>query len=256
MPANTIGNIRPVTHPYAPDNSLAIMQPYFFPYLGYFQLIALADRGVIFDTAQYSRKSWMNRNRILDGKGGWRYINVPVNSTLGTSIQATTVIDHKAALRRILDQLELYRGKAPFYRQVTALLQHTFSAVKDKGLAELNSQSLVVVCDYLGLNFGWTSLSAMDLQLPPITHPGQWALEISAKLGARRYINAPGGRGIFVAHEWQECGIELRFLDLSPFTYSTAPYAFIENLSILDVLMWNEPSAVTTYIREQTRIAS
>lgn len=255
MHVDQIGNTQQASDTPGMSNTLGIMQPYFFPYLGYFQLIASVERGVIFDTAQYGRKSWMNRNRILDSKGGWQYINVPVNTTLGTSIQATTVIDHKAALQRILGQLELYRGKAPFYQAVVELVRGAFGAVTGDGIGELNSQSLKVVCDYLGLNFGWTPHSTMDLQLPPIEHPGQWALEISSKLGARRYINAPGGREIFVASEWEERGIELRFLDLSTFVYATEPYPFIENLSILDVLMWNEPGQVTQYIREQTRVA-
>ncbi len=236
-------------------NTLGIMQPYFFPYLGYFQLIAAVERGVIFDTAQYVRKSWMNRNRILDGKGGWQYINVPVSTTLGTSIKATTVIDHSTALQRILGQLEHYRGKAPFYQEVRELVRQAFASVTSKGIGDLNTQSLKVVCDYLGLTFGWTPHSAMNLELPPITHPGQWALEISTRLGARQYINAPGGRDIFVASEWEERGIELRFLDLSTFIYPTEPYAMIENLSIIDVLMWNEPEMVTAYIHENTRIS-
>lgn len=236
--------------------SLGIMQPYFFPYLGYFQLIASVERGVVFDTVQYTRKSWMNRNRILDGKGGWQYINVPVSTTLGTSIQATQVIDHDAALKRILGQLEHYRHKAPFYQQVRELVNMTFASVQGRGIGDLNVSSLKVVCDYLGLPFDWTLCSAMDLQLPPIEHAGQWALEISSQLGARQYINAPGGREIFVASEWQEREIELLFLDLSTFVYPVAPYDFIGNLSILDVLMWNEPGAVLSYMREQTRLAS
>ncbi|MDB6143149.1 MAG: hypothetical protein JWP80_2193 [Pseudomonas sp.] len=238
------------------NNSLGIMQPYFFPYLGYFQLIASVDRGVIFDTAQYVRKSWMNRNRMLDGKGGWQYINVPVSTTLGTSIQATIVIDHAAALQRILGQLEHYRGKAPFYQQVREVVRSAFASVTDSGIGDLNTQSLKAVCDYLGLAFGWTPLSAMDLQLPSIEHPGQWALEISSQLGAHRYINAPGGREIFVASEWEERDIELLFLDLSTFVYDTKPYDFIDNLSILDVLMWNAPEDITAYIRGNTRLTS
>ncbi|HEX8596829.1 MAG TPA: WbqC family protein [Pseudomonas sp.] len=237
------------------NNTLAIMQPYFFPYLGYFQLIASVERGVIFDTAQYSRKSWMNRNRILDGKGGWQYINVPVSTTLGTSIQATTVMDSAGALQRILSQMDHYRGKAPFYRKVKELVRSAFGSVTSNGIGDLNTQSLKAACDYLSLPFGWKPHSAMDLQLPPIHHPGQWALEISSKLGASRYINAPGGRAIFVASEWEARGIELRFLDLSTFVYDTAPYEFIGNLSILDVLMWNPPGDVTAYIRDNTRLA-
>lgn len=231
------------------------MQPYLFPYLGYFQLISAVEQGVIFDTAQYCRKSWMNRNRILDTKGGWQYFNVPVNTTLGTSIQAATVIDHSSARQRILGQLEHYRGKAPFYSTVCELVSLTFSSVTGPGIGDLSTQSLKTVCEYLRMPFDWTPHSAMDLQLPAINHPGQWALEISSKLGAGRYINAPGGREIFVASEWQERGIELLFLDLSSFAYDTGPYQFVENLSILDVLMWNKPEQVSAYIRDNTRLA-
>ena len=238
------------------DSTLGVMQPYFFPYLGYFQLIASVKRGVIFDTAQYCRKSWMNRNRILDGKGGWQYISVPVSASLGTSIQSTKVIDPPAALQRILGQLEHYRGKAPFYRPVRELARTAFASLTDGGLGELNTQTIRAACDYMGLNFSWTPYSEMDLHLPPIQHPGQWALEISSKLGASSYINASGGRDIFVANEWQQRGIELRFMDLSTYAYNTLPYAFIANLSILDVLMWNPPGDVITYMRENTRTAS
>jgi WbqC-like protein family len=238
------------------NHSLGIMQPYFFPYLGYFQLIASVDRGVIFDTAQYVRKSWMNRNRVLDGRGGWQYVNVPVSSTLGTSIQAATVVDHAVALRRILGQLEHYRGVAPFYPEVRELITATFASVTENGIGDLNTQSLKAVCDYLSLAFDWTPLSAIDLPLPSIEHPGQWALEISTQLGAHRYINAPGGREIFVASEWEERDIELLFLDVSTLIYDTEPYDFIENLSILDVLMWNAPEDVMAYIRGNTKLTN
>ncbi|WP_341963553.1 WbqC family protein [Pseudomonas sp. RC10] len=236
-------------------STLGIMQPYFFPYLGYFQLIASVERGVIFDTAQYGRKSWMNRNRILDGKGGWQYIQVPVSTTLGSSIQATTVIDHRAAQQRILGQLGIYRGKAPFYRRVTELIPAVFDSVTGNSISDLNTRSLQVACDYIGLRFDWTPHSALNLELPPIEHPGQWALEISSQMGARRYINSPGGRDIFVPDEWQQREIELRFLDLSTFVYPTGALPYVGNLSILDVLMWNEPGDVARYIREHTRVA-
>jgi hypothetical protein len=235
-------------------NTLAIMQPYFFPYLGYFQLIAAAERGVIFDTAQYGRKTWMNRNRVLDGRGGWQYVNVPVSSSLGMSIQETTVIDPESALRRIIGQLNHYRGNAPFFTSVIDLVRHTFHASTVGSLGDLNTRSLQFTCDYLGLPFNWTPISKMTLDLPPIDHAGRWALEISSALDARHYINAPGGREIFTPEEWQERDIELLFLDPVTFVYDTPPHSFVENLSILDVLMWNAPETVLGFIREKTRL--
>lgn len=234
--------------------TLGIMQPYFFPYLGYFQLIASVEQGILFDVVDYQRKSWMNRNRMLDTKGGWQYISVPVSLDAGQLIEHARVLDAPAALRRIEGQLGHYRGKAPFFSEALKVLKRAFALCQSDRLTELNARSLQSACDYLGMDFTWTVCSALQLPLPPIEHAGQWALEISSLQRARRYINAPGGREIFRPDEWLERDIELRFLDLTPLTYSTGPYPFIENLSILDVLMWNPPHKVTAFIHEQTRV--
>ncbi|MBX8605727.1 WbqC family protein [Pseudomonas cichorii] len=232
--------------------TLGIMQPYFFPYLGYFQLIASVERGILFDIVKYKRKSWMNRNRMLDDKGGWQYITVPVKSRDGILIKDTMVIDHAGSLSHIRGQLEHYRSKAPFFKQTLQLIDQTFNSTRSASIGDLNASSLKVVCDYLGMEFNWTSCSDMQLELPPIEHAGQWALEISSLMGARRYINAPGGREILIPSEWHDRQIELRFLKPSPLIYPTAHYTFVENLSILDLLMWNEPGAITEYIRYNT----
>ncbi|MBX8483722.1 WbqC family protein [Pseudomonas cichorii] len=232
--------------------TLGIMQPYFFPYLGYFQLIALVEQGILFDIVKYKRKSWMNRNRMLDNKGGWHYITVPVKSSDGMLIKDAMVIDHAGSLRHIRGQLEHYRGKAPFFKQTLQLIDLTFNSTRSASIGDLSASSLKVVCDYLGMAFNWTVCSDMHLELPPIEHAGQWALEISSLMGARRYINAPGGREILIPREWHEREIDLRFLQPSVFRYPTGPYTFVENLSILDVLMWNEPRAIMEYIRCNT----
>ncbi|GFM79452.1 hypothetical protein PSCICN_01440 [Pseudomonas cichorii] len=233
-------------------NTLGIMQPYFFPYLGYFQLIASVEQGILFDIVKYKRKSWMNRNRMLDAKGGWQYITVPVKTSDGMLIKDVMVIDHASTLKRIRGQLEHYHGKAPFFQQTLQLIDLTLNPARSNSIGDLNALSMKVVCDYLDMEFNWTPCSAMQLELPTIEHPGQWALEISSLLGARRYINAPGGREIFIPGEWHERQIELRFLQPSVLKYPTGPYTFVENLSILDVLMWNEPGAITEYIRYNT----
>ncbi|MCJ8176695.1 WbqC family protein [Pseudomonas viridiflava] len=234
--------------------TLGIMQPYFFPYIGYFQLIAAVERGLVFDIVKYKRKSWMNRNRVLDGYGGWQYIKVPVSARDGTLIKDATITDCSAAHTRIRNQLEHYRCKAPYFRQVMQLIDLTFDSPDITHISDLNTRSLKVVCDYLGLPFNWKTCSEMKFDLPVIEHAGQWALEISTLMEARQYINATGGRDIFVSGEWQERGIELRFLEPSSLSYNVvAPFDFIENLSILDVLMWNDPETVLAYIRNETR---
>ncbi|POR72070.1 WbqC family protein [Pseudomonas syringae] len=234
------------------NETLGIMQPYFFPYIGYFQLIAAVQRGLVFDIVKYKRKSWMNRNRVLGSKGDWQYINVPVCVSEGALIKDATIIDLACAHRRIKNPLEHYRSQAPYFRETLQVVEQTFGTPATH-LCELNTRALKVVCEYLGMSFNWESCAAMNLDLPPIEHAGQWALEISTVLGARQYINATGGREIFIPGEWQERGIELRFLEPASFSYSTGPLNFVENLSIIDVLMWNAPETVLAYLHNETR---
>lgn len=227
---------------------LGVMQPYFFPYLGHFQLIMATDRWVVFDLVRYNRKSWMNRNRILHPTDGWQYVSVPVNGPQDQLVSAVTMVDPDAALRRIQGQLEHYRGKAPYFHVVRDLVDAAFARTKGGKLRDLNIQTLSVVCEFLDIRFDWCIGSELDLDLSGVQHAGQWALEIADALNCVRYINPPGGRDIFRVDEWTAKGIELRFINPPVFQYPTGPYEYIENLSILDVLMWNRREAVREFI--------
>jgi hypothetical protein len=235
---------------------LGIMQPYFFPYLGYYQLMMAVDRWIVFDIVKYAHRSWMNRNRVLHPTTGWQYVGVPVHAKRDTRIDAVAVVDRRAAQERILGQLDHYRGKAPHFRAVRDLVRQTFASATTGKLRDLNVQSLLAVCDYLGTPFDWSNCSEMELSLPVIEHPGQWALEISKAVGARRYVNRPGGRPIFRPKEWETAGIELCFLEPPTFRYPTGPYNFEADLSILDVLMWNDPAAVIQHMKSTLSISA
>jgi hypothetical protein len=229
---------------------LGIMQPYFFPYLGYFELIARTGKWVIFDVVQYTTRSWMNRNRILHPTKGWQYVGVPIQKARrGTLIQDILIKDLTATKDRILAQIDHYRRHAPFFRDVVQLISNAFSSVKSNKLVDLNIATLVETCAYLKIPFYWSVCSKMGLQLDDIKHPGQWALRIAEQMGADVYINLSGGRDIFDPTEWDEAGIILEFTELPSFTYDCAPYDFVEHLSILDVLMWNPPSVISELIR-------
>jgi hypothetical protein len=230
--------------------TLGIMQPYFFPYLGYFDLINRTDRWIVFDVVKYAPKSWMNRNRILHPSEGWQYISIPVDKRAGDGvIKNVKILDVGAAQHKIRGQIEHYRkGGAPYFSAVARLLDECFSGLQGNLLRDVNVRSLALVCDYLGITFNCTNLSEMSLELPVIQHPGQWALEISCALGADVYLNPPGGRDIFRADEWKDRNIRLGFTNLVSFVYPTRHYSFIEHLSIIDVLMWNSPETVKAYL--------
>lgn len=230
--------------------ALGIMQPYFFPYLGYYALIARTDRWVVFDVVQYNAKSWMNRNRILHPKTGWEYVGVPVlHAPKGTPISEIRVQNRDAALGRLLGQLEHYRRRAPYFPAVVELVRSAFARAPTDRLVDLNVATLAVTCDYLGVTFDWSLCSEMDLDLDDVEHAGQWALRISQQLGAQSYLNPPGGRDIFHPEEWAAAGIALHFLDPPALRYDCTPYSFVEYLSILDVLMWSQPNTVAEALR-------
>jgi len=231
---------------------LGIMQPYFFPYLGYFTLIARTDRWVVFDVVQYNARSWMNRNRILHPQTGWQYVRVPVHhAPKGTLIREIRVQDREAALGRLLGQLQHYRKRAPHFDAVVGLARAAFARAASDRLVDVNIATLAATCDYLGVPFNWSLCSDMGLDLGDVEHAGQWALKIAQQLGAKTYLNPPGGRAIFQPAEWEAAGIELGFVDPPPLQYDCKPYAFVEHLSMLDVLMWNRPEAVTAAMRGQ-----
>lgn len=228
---------------------LGIMQPYFFPYLGHFDVINQTDRWVVLDATQYVPKSWMNRNRILHPTRGWQYMTVPVHHHDRCPINDVTLVDRDAACRRILGQIEHYRrGRAPFFGAVRELIESCFAGVEAETLVALNVRSLALTTSYLGIPFDYTVFSEADIVPTAGMVRGDWALEISTALGATEYINPPGGRGLFDAAEFAARGIRLAFTDMVDFRYPCGRYAFVEHLSIVDAMMWNPPEAIRAYL--------
>ncbi len=139
-----------------PDVRAGIMQLYFFPYTGYFALVAASDTWVVFDTAQYTPKTWMNRNRVLAPRSGWRWVTVPVrHGTRSARIHEVEVADPARAEQSVLGALSHYRRHAPNWRAVEDLVRRTFGALRRPSLTDLDVAGLAASC-------GWQArLSAM-----------------------------------------------------------------------------------------------
>ena len=222
------------------------MQPYLFPYLGYFDVVNRCDRWIVFDTDKYKPRHWINRNRILHPVTGWQYFSVPIDrQTKNAPIKDVRILDKEASRCRILGQLRHYRDlAAPFYERTVTLVDTCFAETPGDSLRDLAVAGLARVCDYLGIAFDPVLLSESGIVLPAIDRPGEWALEICSALGAHDYINPPGGRALFDEDSFRRRGIRLHFTDLIDFKYDCPNGRFIEHLSIIDVLMWNPPAAV------------
>ena len=228
---------------------LGIMQPYFFPYLAHFALVAAVDEWIVFDISQYTRKSWINRNRVLHPGSGWQYISIPLqSSSIHIKISEAKVTSYSNQERYVLGKISHYKRRAPYYGQVCEIVRRTFAGVADDSLVSLNVSGLRTVCEYLGLPFRYRICSKVPLDYPNALPAGQWAPWISARLSADVYINPVGGRELFDRANFTNQGVTLQFLEFEPFVYDTPGYDFEENLSILDALMWNTPDAIVQAI--------
>ena len=225
---------------------LGIMQPYFFPYLGYFSLIKHTDRWIVFDTVQYIEHGWMNRNRIIHpDKPEDMYITVPlVKHARDTKIKDIQVNRREDYREKILAQLwSAYKKRARYFPRVYALAEDVLSYDTER-LSDLNVYGMKKVTEYLEIPFHYDVFSEMALMIDEVHDAGEWALNISKALHADTYINPPGGVALFAPEKFRRVGIRLEFLKAHLQPYAQKKAQFISGLSIIDVMMFNSPDRI------------
>ncbi len=227
------------------------MQPYFMPYMGYWQLLAAVDRYVVYDDVNFIKQGWVNRNRILvNGKPG--YINVPMlGAGSNRKINEIGVNNDMRLVRKNLRMIGNLYGKAPYYREVSALLEAVLSCGKDN-LAEYLTESIKAVCGYLGIGTELVISSSLDKDC---SLKGQdKVLEICRLLGADEYYNAIGGRELYSGGAFAEKGISLKFLQTDDLEYAQFGQGFVGNLSIIDVMMFNSVREIKEMLEKYTLV--
>lgn len=227
---------------------LGVMQPYFFPYLGYFDLIRNTDHWIIFDTPQYIRHGWINRNRILHPKTGWQYVIVPLcKHGHRTPIKDIHINNQLRWQETLIGQLTHYKRRAPFYSETVDLVMDCL-AHPEPSIARLNGHILEKICARLGIAFHHSYFSDLDLNIGETTHPVDWALRISAAVGADEYVNPPGGEGLFDRAAFAAHSIRLTIRHPPQMEYTCRGWPFESALSVIDVLMWNSAETVKTFL--------
>lgn len=226
----------------------AIMQPYFFPYLGYYSLIKESDRFILFDDVQFIRHGWIERNRTLKPVEGWQYIAVPLEKfSLGTKIKDATIRSNEDWREKMIRQLEHYKKKSPFYAETIQVIRAALD-IETSSIVQLNKNILIATCRYIGLPLEIDVFSEMNLAIDPVSGPGEWALNITKALGGTEYINPTGGVEIFDKAQYDAAGISLEFLGNNLPPYSQRRAAFEPGLSIVDAMMFNSPEQIRALI--------
>ena len=218
---------------------VGIMQPYFFPYLGYFQLMKYVDIWVILDRVQFMYPGWINRNRILhpDVRKEWNFITIPLSKRgQFDRICDISIADRKDWRTRLFNKLFVYR-EAPYYEETSVFVEKCLACPEEKLSAFLKE---TLASTARKLNITTQILQQGDLEIDPSSvEPGQWALRIARELRASAYVNPPGGIEIYEEANFAASGIDLRFLKPALNAYPQQREKFVPALSIIDVLMWN-----------------
>lgn len=221
---------------------LAIMQPYFSPYIGYWQLINMVDVFVLYDNIEFSKKGWFHRNNILvNGKRTLFTIPLRKDSDYLDVVDRYLADDAGRQIKRILAQIENSYKKAPCFEEVFPLLKDIFQK-QEENLFKYIFNSILKICEYLNINteFVISSEVAIDHDLKSQDK----VIAINKALKASNYINAIGGVTLYETEEFEKNGLELEFLEAEIVEYSQFGRPFEPYMSIIDVMMFNNPEQI------------
>jgi hypothetical protein len=221
-----------------------IMQPYFLPYIGYFQLIAAVDVFVVYDNIKYTKKGWINRNRMLrDGQ------DTTFSLPLKNASDSLDVRERELATdfnpAKLLNGFSAAYRRAPFFDATWPLVE-TILRHEDANLFGFVHHSIAQTCRHLGVTTPIVISSTV-----PIDHAlrgSDKVLAICHALGADTYINPIGGTALYDREHFAENGIALHFLQSKLISYVQLGAPFVPWLSIIDVLMFNDLPAISDYL--------
>lgn len=218
---------------------IGLMQPYVFPYIGYFQLMHAVDEYVIYDDVQFIKGGWINRNNILIAGQKALFTFRLAGSSPNKRLDEIEVRDDFV---KFLKTLQMSYAKAP-YKDTTLALVDKICSHEDRNLARFTGNSVEEVAGHLGIDvkIRYSSSLREDKDLK-----GQErVLAICQELAGDMYINAIGGQALYSEDAFAECGIELRFLRSVPVEYPQLTKPFVSNLSIIDLMMFNSSAEIT-----------
>jgi hypothetical protein len=223
---------------------LGIMQPYFLPYIGYFQLIAAVDQFVVYDNIKYTKKGWINRNSMLQN-GQDVMFSLPLKSGSNSLVVCERELAKDFNKDKLLNQFKGAYRRAPYFEQTLPLLEQIVK-YQDANLFRYLHHSIVKTCEYLGIASMIRISSGITIDLGLKSQDK--VLALCKAVDATTYVNTIGGMELYSKEAFRERGIELKFIRSKPFEYPQFGNEFVPWLSIIDVLMFNQLDAIRSCI--------
>jgi len=227
---------------------IAIMQPYFLPYIGYWQLIGAVDEFVLYDNIEYTKKGWFNRNRIINN-GQDRLITIPIkNESDFLKVNERHLSDNShQEIQRIIRIIEATYRKSPYFDEAFPIIKKCLE-YPELNLFKYIFHSIEVIGEYIGISTKITLSSSV--QIDHSLKAEEKVLAICRFLNATTYINAIGGRELYNPDQFLTEGIELKFIKSKDIKYKQFDNEFVPWLSIIDVMMFNDKSSIKKLTQE------
>ncbi len=226
---------------------LAVMQPYLFPYIGYFQLMNAADRFVIYDDVNFIKKGWINRNNILvNGKAN--LFTVPLkNASQNKLISESEISEISEWKKDLLRTIELSYRKAPCFEEVFELIIRIINT-DETNISGYIYYSLEQVNRFL--NIDTEIVRSSSIYQNRLLKQQKRIIDICKKENAREYINPIGGLELYSKKLFKENEIDLYFIKTNEIVYRQFNNEFSGSLSIIDVMMFNPKDQINEFLND------
>lgn len=223
---------------------IGIMQPYFFPYIGYFQLIQAVDQFIVYDNIKYTKKGWINRNRYLQN-GADVLFSIPIKKDSDFLDVKDREVSADFKKDKLLNQIrEAYR-RSPYFEQAFSLVEKVVCG-KEKNLFSYIHNSIMETCEYMGIDT--EIVVSSHLQIDHSLQGSDKVIALCKCSKADVYINPIGGKELYSKDVFSAYGIELKFLKTRPLEYKQFNHEFVPWLSIIDIMMFNSKEKISESI--------
>ncbi len=225
---------------------IGIMQPYFFPYIAYWQLINAVDEYVVYDDVAYIKGGWINRNNILVNNYA-HMITLPLDGASSfKNINEIYVTTNMKAKEKLCKTIAMSYSKAPYFNDIYPMIENLIK--KEGVISEIIYEIILQISDYLGFK----TKILMSSQIPKNNElkAEKKVIDIVKNLSGNVYINAIGGSGLYNKESFAKEGIELKFIKTLPYEYKQFGAKFVSGLSIIDILMFNSKEIIKELLND------
>jgi hypothetical protein len=236
------------TYNFPIPDSVAIIQPYVFPYIGYFQLLYSVEKVVFYDDVNFIKRGWINRNKILMHQSDFMFTIPLQKASQNKLINEVELADSKLFIQKFRQQLQSAYQKAPFYSEVIEVIESVFDA-EYQNIGDLAIASILSVCNYLDIELQWMK-SSQEFHETFGQEKADRLISISKKIGADNYLNPIGGKQLYEKEYFKNQEIELGFIQTGNVSYKQFKNEFVPYLSIIDVLMFNDVDRVKNLLNK------